>query len=54
MDLVVAFTADVEVALVAGKEVTIVTMDVQGAFDALLNNRLIERLSKQGWPKRLV
>jgi len=36
MDLVAAFTHDVEAAFAAGKEVTMITMDVQGAFDALL------------------
>jgi hypothetical protein len=25
-------------------------MDVQGAFDALLKNRLLQRMGKQGWP----
>lgn len=41
MDIVAAFTHDVEQALVVGKRVTMVTMDVQGAFDALLKNRLL-------------
>jgi hypothetical protein len=25
-------------------------MDVQGAFDALLKNWLLDRMAKQGWP----
>ena len=29
---------------------TVVTMDVQGAFEALLKKRLLERISKQGFP----
>jgi hypothetical protein len=27
-----------------------ITMDVQDAFDALLKNRLLQRIGKQGWP----
>jgi hypothetical protein len=41
MDLVACFTHDAESALAAGCEVTMVTMDVQGAFDALLKKRLL-------------
>jgi len=36
MDLIAAFTHDVESAMAAGSQVTMITMDVQGAFDALL------------------
>ena len=50
MDIVAAFTHDVEQALAVGKRVTMVTMDVQGAFDALLKNRLLHRMAQQGWP----
>jgi ribonuclease HI len=50
MDIVAAFTHDVEQALAVGKRVTMVTMDVQGAFDALLKNRLLRRMAQQGWP----
>ncbi|ESZ96630.1 hypothetical protein SBOR_2997 [Sclerotinia borealis F-4128] len=53
MDLVASFTHDVETALAAGKKVTIITMDVQDAFDALLKKRLLARITKQGWPKNL-
>jgi len=31
-----------------------VTLDVQGAFDALLKNRLLHRMVQQGWPQRTV
>ena len=41
MDLVASFTHDVEQAVADGKQVTMVTIDVQGAFDALLTNRLL-------------
>lgn len=49
MDLVTAFKHDVERAFARGKCVTMVTMDVQGAFDALLVNRLLHRMKAQGW-----
>jgi len=49
MDLVTSFTHDVERAFAQGKCVTMVTMDVQGAFDALLVNRLLHRMKAQGW-----
>ncbi|RAL61402.1 hypothetical protein DID88_009535 [Monilinia fructigena] len=50
VDLVASFVYDVESAFAQGKEVTLVTLDVQGAFDALLPRRLLERMRKQGWP----
>jgi hypothetical protein len=31
-----------------------VTLDVQGAFDALLKNRLLHRMVEQGWPQRAI
>jgi len=54
MDLVTSFTHDVERALSAGKEITMITMDVQGAFDALLVRRLLKRMIAQGWPRPLL
>jgi ribonuclease HI len=53
-DLTAAFTHDTEAAWVLGKHVTMVTLDVQGAFDALLKNRLLHRMVQQGWPQRTV
>lgn len=50
MDLIASLTHDVEHSWAAGKHVTMVTMDVQGAFDALLKNRLLHRMAQQGWP----
>ena len=41
IDLVASFTHDVEKAIAEGKQVTMVTLDVQGAFDAVLANRLL-------------
>lgn len=50
MDLVASLTHDLEAALQRGKSATLVTLDVQGAFDALLPNRLLRRMQSQGWP----
>lgn len=54
MDLVAAFTHDVEAAKHAGLEIIMITMDVQGAFDALLKRRLLKRMAKQGFPLPLL
>jgi hypothetical protein len=48
MDLVAAFTYDVEAAMTLGKQVTMITMDVQGAFDALLPKQLLAQMTRQG------
>ncbi|OWT42476.1 reverse transcriptase [Pochonia chlamydosporia 170] len=53
-DIVTALVYDVERALGNGKIATLVTMDVKGAFDAILPNRLVLRLRQQGWPDFLV
>lgn len=49
-DIACALTHDVEVALERGRVATLVTMDVEGAFDCVLRNRLVTRLREQGWP----
>ena len=54
MDLVASFTHDVEAAMATGLQTTMVTMDVQGAFDALLANRLLARMTQQGWSRPLL
>ncbi|KAL3955841.1 hypothetical protein ACCO45_009860 [Purpureocillium lilacinum] len=54
VDLVAALIHDIEVALSRGMVATLVTMDVQGAFDTVMRNRLILRLRQQGWPLNLV
>ena len=53
-DLTAAFTHDVEAAWARGERVTMITLDVQGAFDALLKNRLLIRMAAQGWPDGLL
>ena len=54
MDLVASFVHDVEKGFAAGLQTTLVTMDVQGAFDALLKRRLLKRMTEQGWPLPLL
>lgn len=54
MDLVASLTHDLELALESGYQATVVTMDVMGAFDALLRNRLLLRMIYQGWPLALL
>jgi hypothetical protein len=45
MDLLASFTHDTQRAWAVGKKVTMVTMDVQRAFDALLKNQLLDRMA---------
>lgn len=54
VDLVASLVHDIEVALSQQKVATLVTMDIQGAFDTVMRNRLILRLRQQGWPTALV
>jgi hypothetical protein len=54
IDLTAAFTHDTEAAWTKGQHVTMVTLDVQGAFDALLKNRLLHRMAQQGWPQETI
>ncbi|RYP45714.1 hypothetical protein DL768_007978 [Monosporascus sp. mg162] len=54
MDLVASFVHDTEQALASGLKVSMVTLDVQGAFDALLKRRLLQRMRRQGWPLRVL
>lgn len=55
-DIAAALTHDVEQARRrrTKRVATLVTMDVEGAFDAILRNRLILQLRRQGWPTFLV
>ena len=52
-DLVTALIHDIEEAFARKKVATLVTMDIQGAFDTVLRNRLVLRLREQGWPDHL-
>jgi len=49
INLVASFTYDAKYALRQGKKVSLVTLDLQGAFDALLRRRLLQRIRQQGW-----
>ncbi|EED16913.1 reverse transcriptase, putative [Talaromyces stipitatus ATCC 10500] len=53
-DLTTCLTHDVEQALNQGMTASLLTLDVKGAFDAVLPGRLIRRLREQGWPTNLV
>ncbi|KAI0996073.1 hypothetical protein K3495_g12108 [Podosphaera aphanis] len=53
-DLVFCVVHDVEEASSQGWAATFVTLDVQGAFDAVLHNRLVRRMQSQGWPDSIL
>ncbi|EXK77103.1 hypothetical protein FOQG_18176 [Fusarium oxysporum f. sp. raphani 54005] len=52
-DLVTALIHDMEEAFARKKVATLATMDIQGAFDTVMRNRLVLRLREQGWPYHL-
>ncbi|KAL9563921.1 hypothetical protein ACKAV7_011956 [Fusarium commune] len=52
-DLVTALIYDIEEAFARKKVATLVTMDIQGAFDTVMRNRPVLRLREQGWPDHL-
>jgi hypothetical protein len=54
VDLTTCLTHDVEKALASGYKASLLTIDVKGAFDAVLPGRLTYRLREQGWPDHLV
>ncbi|KID93327.1 Endonuclease/exonuclease/phosphatase, partial [Metarhizium majus ARSEF 297] len=53
VDLVAALIHDIEEAFARGEVATLVTADIQGAFDTAMCNRLVLRLREQGWPDNL-
>ncbi|KAM4066292.1 reverse transcriptase (RNA-dependent DNA polymerase) [Hirsutella rhossiliensis] len=53
VDLVAALVHDIEEAFSRKQVATLVTMDVEGAFDTVLRSRLILRLRQQGWPRNV-
>ncbi|KJZ68753.1 hypothetical protein HIM_11851 [Hirsutella minnesotensis 3608] len=53
VDLVAALIHDIEEAFARGRVATLVTADIQGAFDTAMCNRLVLRLREQGWPDNL-
>lgn len=54
VDLTTCLTHDIEEALNSGQKASFLTMDVKGAFDVVLQGRLVRRLREQGWPDHLV
>jgi ribonuclease HI len=54
VDIVGCLHHDVEVALSKKQFCTMITFDIQGAFDAVLRRRLLLRLREQGWPDNVV
>lgn len=54
VDLTTCLTHDIETALNRGLTASLLTLDVKGAFDAVLPGRLVRRLREQGWPDFLV
>lgn len=54
VDLTTCLTHDVEEALNSKLTATLLTLDIKGAFDAVLPGRLVRRLREQGWQDNLV
>jgi hypothetical protein len=50
INLIALFTHDIKAAFVHSKKVTIFTLNIQEAFDAILKRQLLKRITKQGWP----
>ncbi|ODM20665.1 hypothetical protein SI65_03718 [Aspergillus cristatus] len=53
-DLAAALVHDIEEAWARGLSASMLTLDVKGAFDAVLSGRLIQRLQSQGWPSTVL
>jgi hypothetical protein len=54
MDLVASSVHDVELAMARKQEVSLLTIDAQGAFNALLKRRFLARVKKLGFPGTLL
>ena len=53
-DLAACLIHDIEDARARGLRTTMLTLDIKGAFDAVLSGCLTQRLQDQGWPAKLV
>ena len=53
VDLVAALVHDIETALASGKTASLLTMDIQGAFNMVQADRLWTKLIQQGWPPNI-
>jgi hypothetical protein len=47
IDLVTLFTHNIKTALANGKEVTMFTLNIQRAFDAVLKRQLLRHITEQ-------
>jgi hypothetical protein len=54
IDLVTLFTYNIKTVLAHGKKVTMFTLDIQKAFDAILKRQLLKHITEQGWPFSLL
>ena len=54
INLTMCLTHDMEEALLSSSKASFLTMDIKGAFNAVLPGRLVHRLHEQGWPDHLV
>ncbi|POS87428.1 hypothetical protein EPUL_001522 [Erysiphe pulchra] len=54
VDFTTTLVTDIQTAWMNKEVAAISTLDVKGAFDGVLHNRLIFRLRSQGWPENLV
>lgn len=52
-DLVASAIHNTECVWQRGQVVSMLTLDVKGAFNTVLSGRLVQRLYHQGWPKNL-
>lgn len=53
VDLASCVIHDAEAAMRSNKVTAMVTLDIQGALDAVLHNRLLAKMRSQGWPLSL-
>lgn len=53
-DLASSLIHDVEKSWSQGRKASMLTLDIEGAFDAVLPGRLVRRLRAQGWPTSLL
>ncbi|KAI0992193.1 hypothetical protein K3495_g15993, partial [Podosphaera aphanis] len=53
-DLVACVVHDIEHTLKMRQKAVLVTLDVQGAFDAVLYERLLKRMRNMGWPEHAI
>jgi hypothetical protein len=50
INLIILFIHNIKAAFIYSKKVTIFTLNVQRAFDAILKRQLLKHIIKQDWP----